>query len=215
MSLGLKIKQLREDNNLSQQDLAEKTSISKRMIGAYEKEADNIPLSKLRNIATVLGVSLASLIAEDSSQNENSGKALKLNSLGNPIPLVNVTAVGGFGNDSFSITDADIKEYYVIPKFKYSKIDFMIEVRGVSMAPRYNGGDIVACQIVKNSAFIQWNKIHVIATREQGIILKRIKSSKRKGYITVVADNPDYPPFEIPLNEITGLALVEGGVTIE
>ena len=132
-----------------------------------------------------------------------------------PIPLVSVRAVGGFSSESFSIEEEEVREYYVIPKFKYKKIDFMIEVTGSSMLPRYASGDIVACSIIKENSFIQWNNVYVIATKEQGIILKRINPSTNKDYIKVVADNPEYPPFEIPMNEITGLALVEGGVTVE
>ena len=132
-----------------------------------------------------------------------------------PIPLVNTRAVGGFGSESFSIEKKDIKEYYVIPKFKYKKIDFMIEVAGESMSPRYNSGDVVACTIIKENRFIQWNRIHVIATKEQGIILKRVVPSINEDCFSLVADNPEYPPFDIPKDDITGLALVSGGVKLE
>ena len=50
-----------------------------------------------------------------------------------PIPLVTRKAAAGFGNGDFSIEEADVKEYYVIPKFKYCHVDFMIEVSGLSM----------------------------------------------------------------------------------
>ena len=45
-----------------------------------------------------------------------------------PIPLVTATAAAGFGNGHFSIAEEDVKEYYVIPKFRFCKVDFMIEV---------------------------------------------------------------------------------------
>jgi len=132
-----------------------------------------------------------------------------------PIPLVNEEAVGGFGNNSFSISKEDVKEYYIIPKFRHSKVDFMIGVVGDSMSPRFKSGDIVACKIITGKQFIQWNNVHVIATAEQGIILKRIKPSLRKGYISIVADNPDFPPYDLPEEQILGLALVAGGIILE
>lgn len=131
------------------------------------------------------------------------------------IPLVSATAIGGFGNFEFSIQATDIKGTYVVPKFQDKKIDFMIEVTGSSMYPKYNSGDVVACRIIRESQFIQWNKVHVVATREQGILVKRLKPSQKKGCILAVSDNKNYDPFEIPLAEIDGLALVVGVIRLE
>jgi phage repressor protein C with HTH and peptisase S24 domain len=125
------------------------------------------------------------------------------------------SVIAGFGNADFSIGEQDVKDYYVIPMFKSLHIDFMIDVRGSSMQPKYNSGDIIACTIMHERSFIQWNKCHVIATREQGIIVKRLRKSDKQGYLTAVSDNKDYPPFEIPESGITGIALVVGVVRLE
>lgn len=132
-----------------------------------------------------------------------------------PIPLVTEKAAAGFGNGNFSIEEKDVKEYYVIPKFRYCKVDFMIEVSGLSMYPHFNPGDVIACTILTDQKFLQWNKCHVIATREQGIIVKRLMPSAKDGYITMVSDNKEYPAFDVPFDEITGLALVIGSVGLE
>jgi repressor LexA len=131
------------------------------------------------------------------------------------IPLVDVKAVGGFGNANFSITSQDVKEYYVIPKFKHKQIDFMIEVEGSSMYPKYNSGDIVACKIIRDSKFLQWNKTHVLVTKEQGIIIKRLKEHTSTEVLTMVSDNDNYPPFNVPKDEIDGIALVVGVIRLE
>lgn len=216
---GLKIKNLRERMELSQDQLAEKSGVSSRTVWSCEAGKSNITLAKLQNIATALNVPMLSLIQNETKDEKQStlvqDKDLAKEFMTKKIPLVNVHAVGGFGNDSFSIDKNDIKEYYLIPKFKYYSIDFLIEVRGDSMRPRYKSGDIVACQIIKNYNFLQWNRVHVMATRGQGIILKRIAPSSLDGYISVIADNPEFPPFDIPISEITGLALVAGGVIQE
>ncbi|MPT34489.1 MAG: S24 family peptidase [Flavobacterium sp.] len=130
------------------------------------------------------------------------------------IPLVNVTAMGGFGNSSFSISDQDVKDYYVIPKFKTKKIDFMIEVEGSSMYPKYSSGDVVACRVINEKNFIQWNKTHVVATKGQGIIIKRIKKGGDDSLL-MISDNKDYEPFEVPVEEIDGMALVVGVIRLE
>lgn len=132
-----------------------------------------------------------------------------------PIPLVTQKAAAGFGNGDFSIEESDVKEYYVIPKFKYCHVDFMIEVSGLSMYPHFNPGDVIACSILRNSQFLQWNKCHVIATREQGILVKRLMPGEDKKYLRAISDNKEYPPFEIPVDEITGIAVVVGHVGLE
>lgn len=131
------------------------------------------------------------------------------------VPLVNIKAIGGFGNADFRIEESDIKDRYVIPKFAHKKIDFMIEVEGSSMSPLYNSGDIVACRIIHDRQFIQWNKVHVIASRSQGILIKRIKPANQTAYITMVSDNKDFDPFHIPDNDIEGIALVIGTIRLD
>ncbi|QHN65614.1 S24 family peptidase [Bergeyella cardium] len=131
------------------------------------------------------------------------------------IPLVNATAIGGYGNNVFSFEERDVKDYYVIPKFKHKQVDFMIEVEGSSMYPKYNSGDVVACRIIKERNFIQWNKTHVIATRKQGIIIKRIKPSDAPNSLLMVSDNESYDPFNVPEEEIEGLAIVVGVIRLE
>ena len=132
-----------------------------------------------------------------------------------PIPLVTQTVAAGFGNENFSIAESDVKEYYVIPKFRYSNVDFMIEVSGDSMTPHLNSGDVIACTILRDTKFIQWNRCHVIATREQGLLVKRLAPSDDDNCLQAISDNPKYRPFDIPKEEITGLALVVGSVCLE
>lgn len=131
------------------------------------------------------------------------------------IPFVEQSAIAGFGSADFSLSSQDVKSSYIIPKFKDCKIDFMIEIRGSSMYPKYSSGDVIACTIIKESNFIQWNKVHLIATREQGLLVKRLKKASTPDKITAVSDNPDYDPFEIPKEEITGIALVVGVIRLE
>lgn len=133
----------------------------------------------------------------------------------NLIPIMDIETIGGFGSANFSISQSNITDYCQIPAFKGKKVDFMIPVRGFSMYPRYKTGDLVACTIISENTFIQWNEIHVIATREQGILLKRLNKSEKEGYLKAISDNKDFPPIDIPESEITGIALVVGGVCVE
>lgn len=132
-----------------------------------------------------------------------------------PIPLVTEHAAAGFGNECFAIHESDVKDYYVIPKFRFNHVDFMIEVSGLSMYPHFKSGDVIACTILHEAKYIQWNRCHVIATREQGILVKRIMPSEKEECFKIVSDNKDFPPFDLPKEEITGIALVIGCVSLE
>lgn len=129
------------------------------------------------------------------------------------VPLVAMEAAAGFGSNDFTIRDEDIQGRYLVPDF--NGIDFMIRVKGSSMYPKYSSGDVIACRILHNSKFIQWNKCYVVATREQGLLIKRLKKAPTENTLLAISDNKEYDPFEIPTNEITGMALVIGVIRLE
>lgn len=73
-----------------------------------------------------------------------SPEEISVKPMADALPLVMPTVIGGYGNSAVAFTEQDVKEYYVIPKFKHKRVDFMIEVEGSSMYPKYNSGDVVA-----------------------------------------------------------------------
>lgn len=83
------------------------------------------------------------------------------------------------------------------------------------MYPKYSSGDIIACKVVKETLFFQWNKIYAIYTRSQGVMVKRVKKSTMEGYILLVSDNEKYEPFDVPLSDIEAIALVIGVIRVE
>lgn len=129
------------------------------------------------------------------------------------IPLVSTEAIAGFGNTTFNIAAEDILQTYVIPDFR--DITFMIRIKGSSMEPSYLSGDIVACRVINNPVFIQWNRVHIIATINQGILVKRIKPGSSEDNYVCISDNSEYDPIVIPKSEITGIALVVGFIRLE
>lgn len=132
------------------------------------------------------------------------------------IPLLPLEAFAGLGESSVAGVDFDtIEERYDVPLFYNIRVDFMINVRGSSMYPKYSSGDVVACRMVDNLLFVQWNKIYVLDTISQGIIMKRLKKSKIKGNIICKSDNHEYEEFEVPMSDIRNIALVVGSIRLE
>lgn len=132
--------------------------------------------------------------------------------VGEGIPLIPISAMAG----AFS-GDQQVMEYecerYVVPAFKGA--DFLISVKGSSMYPKYNSGDIVACKrLAMSDLFFQWNKVYVLDT-DQGPLIKRVKPGSDKEHVTIVSDNERYEPFELSLDHIYNVALVIGVIRLE
>ena len=155
---------------------------------------------------------------------ENKGEMLKSSNntpavaepqLPSGVPMLPFDAFAGIGTDVEGVNLDTIEERYVVPLFDGMKMDFMISVRGSSMYPKYNSGDVVACRMVQELLFVQWNKVYVLDTISQGVIIKRLKKSDKEGFVICKSDNEQYEPFEIPMSDIRTIALVVGVIRLE
>lgn len=129
------------------------------------------------------------------------------------LPLIPIEAFAGPGLPAYE--DERVEDYYTVTEFRDS--DFMLRVKGDSMSPKYCGGDLVACKKVElyETFFIQWGRVYVVFTRSQGCMIKRIQPSERDGWIKCVSDNPNYAPFDVPMEDVTAIALVNGSISVE
>lgn len=83
------------------------------------------------------------------------------------------------------------------------------------MQPTYISGDIVACRKVPlNNIFFQWNKPYVLDT-SQGPLIKRIKPATDQQHITLISDNKEFDPIQLPITDINAIALIVGLIRIE
>lgn len=130
---------------------------------------------------------------------------------GKEIPLIPIEAFAGYAPEQYQ--DIPIENTYHITEF--DQADFLIRVKGDSMTPRFNGGDIVACKKICELLYFQWHRIYVVYTKTQGVMIKRVEQSEKSEFIKLVSDNPSYRPFEIPKKDISDIALVMGAVTLE
>ena len=127
------------------------------------------------------------------------------------IPLVPFEAVAGLGTPVYE--DERIENFYQVTEFK--DCDFLIRVKGDSMSPHFVGGSLLACKKVVNAYFFQYGRCYVILTRSQGAMVKRIQPSDREGCVKCVSDNVNYAPFDVPMDDIVSVALVNGAITLE
>ena len=128
------------------------------------------------------------------------------------IPLIPVEAMAGYGQGEQKVMEYET-ERYVVPLFKDA--DFLIQIRGQSMYPRYKSGDLAACKrLALTDIFFQWGKAYVLDTA-QGAITKRVKKSKKENHVLLVSDNEDYDPFDLHVEQINAIAIVLGILRLE
>lgn len=86
------------------------------------------------------------------------------------LPHVPTTAQAGtLGGISESVREEDCERLPRIPMLP--TYDFTISVRGDSMQPAYEGGDILA--VKKVESFLEWGKVYIIDTCD-GVLLKQV-----------------------------------------
>lgn len=82
--------------------------------------------------------------------------------------------------------------------------DFAIKVSGDSMAPEYPSGSIILIKKINERAFIDWGRVFVLDTCN-GTVIKRIFPTKEPNIVECRSINPEYPPFEVSLNDVYGV----------
>jgi transcriptional regulator with XRE-family HTH domain len=197
---GEELTKLRRDLRLTQEDMAERLNISRAYINRLESGkamiSDNIVLR-------INAIFAATPVAEIP-------KTL--------IPYVNIDITASpmslFENPlSFPHTNLDL------PGFQGSTL--AINIAGDNMHPTVSPGSIVLCKEITDKSIIMYGEIFVVVTVDYRIV-KRLKPSKKKGYVIAVSDNhtshgdqdgiKSYSPVEIPIDKILKLYLVTGSI---
>ena len=152
------------------------------------------------------------MLRTESEKEENISVAHPSDSPMEGIPLIPISAMAGAFTGEQTVLEYEC-ERFVVPTFMGA--EFLISVKGSSMYPKYNSGDIVACKrLPMDELFFQWNKVYVLDT-DQGPLIKRVKPGSDKEHVLIVSDNERYDPFELPLNRIYHVALVIGVIRLE
>lgn len=212
--ISYRFSEVRKALGFSQGDFARKLSTTQGNISNMESGRREIPVETIIFLNEMFFISTEWLLTGKGSM-----KVLKISSQngGNipvvGVPLIPTEAFAGWGGGNVQIAEHEISERYVIPDFKDA--EFVLRIKGSSMYPKYSSGDVVACRRVNERKFIQWNKVYVLHTSSQGVLIKRIKKSEDPNYIICISENKEYDPFEVPLEDITDLALVVGVIRSE
>lgn len=199
MTKGDRIKKLREDNNVSQTDLAEKIGISKQNLYKYENNIiTNIPSDKVELIANYFGVSPAYIMGWDMLISAH------------PLPQAYTckyyhSVSAGIG----ATVDGNCDTYsYFFHSQAQADHCFAVDIEGDSMLPELHDGDVA---IVDTEAEPQNGDIVVFFDKAED--LGYIKQYHKTGDIVMfISFNTAYQPITYPLSALGDRVKIWGRV---
>lgn len=207
-----RIKQYIDYKSISVAAFEKSIGMSNASFGKCLKKGGAIGTDKLENILSVYpDISPNWLLTGNGTMLRNSTELTPTKD-GTGIPLIPVEAMAGCftGSQTVLLQECD---HYVVPAFKNA--DFLIYVRGDSMQPRYFSGDMVACKMLSpTDLFFQWGKVYVLDT-DQGALIKKVEQGTDDETITLVSENENFKPFQIPRRAVYHIAIVMGLIRTE
>lgn len=187
MTIGKRIKQLREDKGLTQEDIAKKIGVAIQTIYKYENEiVTNIPLDKLEKIAKALQTTPAYLMGweKDAAPTPDPFSFSNIQPIKkHRIPLLGEIACGEpiFADEDFEgFIESDIEA------------DFALRCSGDSMTgARIMDGDIV---LIKKQDMVENGEIAAVIIENEAT-LKRVYYYPKDGKLILNPENPAYAPL--------------------
>lgn len=127
-------------------------------------------------------------------------------------PYYDVDFLGGYGEFVDHPEDAR-PEYFIDFKPYNRKGVFYVNLRGDSMAPEFNGGDLLALRPVEGWwDYLLMGKVYAIVTKQGQRTIKRLRKGPSPEAYQLEPINPAYDKQDIPKDQIAAVFEVLGGI---
>ena len=175
MSIGRRLKHLREDANMKQDNLATLLGVKRPTISMYERDARIPSTEVLEKYAKVFDVSTDYILGRTLKKKHDSNNAKY------EIPVFYAVACG----NPF-VADEDIIDWEEIdPNLKSQGEHFGVKLMGDSMLPDFKDGDVV---IVRKQSDVDSGDIAIVLVNGDEATMKIVEKSAEG--ITLIATNP-------------------------
>ncbi|MGI6042145.1 MAG: LexA family protein [Candidatus Alectryocaccobium sp.] len=207
-----RIKSLRLQHNLTQNDLAEKIKVNKQTISQYERGVRRPDFDTLNELCDFFNVSSDFLLGKsDVTVRLLDMDSLSVLSDNDRISLgkyrIPVVATVAAGEPIFS--EESILEWIDYDKDPRGEV-FGLRIKGDSMIPRISDGDTI---VVDKSAVWEDGDIVVVTVNGNDGTCKRIK--KYKDGISLISLNPSYEPIFFTKSQVEELPVRVVGRVME
>ena len=187
MTVGERIKELRQKSGISQVDFAAKINVSKQTLYKYENNIiTNIPSDKIEAAAKLCNVTPAFLMGWAESYATSSKKGIVIKVLGRVAAGIPIEAVEDI---------IDIEE--ISEEMSKTGEFFGLQIHGDSMEPKFSDGDVV---IVRQQDYAESGDIVIATVNGTDATCKRLK--KYREGIALISTNPSYEPMYFSKEEV-------------
>ncbi|MCU0334891.1 MAG: LexA family transcriptional regulator [Chitinophagaceae bacterium] len=206
---GKNMKYLRKTKGWTQEEFANKVGIKRSLVGAYEEERAEPRLEVLEVICQLFKLSLEDVLLKDLSDAGETyltrRRQMKLGAdRAAAIQFVPVKAAAGYlagYNDPEFVDELNTFTLPMLGPGEYRAF----EIIGDSMLPTPSGSVIVG-EKVDNFEYVKNDTACIVVSRTDGIVYKRVqKQPREKKILTLVSDNPNYPPYTVKTDEVAEL----------
>ncbi|MBQ2968712.1 MAG: helix-turn-helix domain-containing protein [Clostridia bacterium] len=201
MTLGDKIRHLRENRNMTQTDVAKRVGIATQTIFKYEKGmVTNIPLENIEKLADIFEVSPSYLMGweEKDETTFNIEDRLLPPTITEDTVTFPILGEIAAGYDMIAVEDwsgetIEIPRYYL--KGRPMEDYFVLRVHGDSMYPQYQDGDIVL--ILKQTTLNRSGEIGAVIYEDDTATLKKVEYVPGEDWMEMIPLNPEFKPKRI------------------
>lgn len=201
MTIGEKIKFLREKNNMTQTDVAKQIGIATQTIFKYEKNiVTNIPLDNIEKLAKIFDVTPSYIMGWEEDNLYKNLPEPNITEDYTTFPVIGEVAAGYecVADENWMGETVDIPNNYLQGR---NKSDFFVlKVKGDSMYPLYQEGDKVF--ILKQSTMDYSGQIGVVVYADDKGTLKRVEYAQGEDWMKLVPVNPNHPTIKIENEEL-------------
>lgn len=203
-----RLKALRKDKGLTQQELANRLGLKRAALGAYEEGRAEPRLINLVAISEFFGVSADALLkGGDTAEDRQRGKSMRIltvpvgeNDTEERVAVVPVKVAAGYldgyGDPEFvqGLPTFDLP----LPEVSSQLTHRLFQIEGESMLPVPSGSYILSTYEE------DWHRAggmrpYIIITRNDGVVFKRVENrlDSEHNDFWLISDNPDYPPYSV------------------
>ncbi len=226
--LAENLKSIRKFHNLTQQDFAKQLGVKRSLIGAYEEGRAEPRISFLQLVAERFEVSLDQLVSQPLEKGEGhkryaEGQHLRIlpiaidkdtNDERSTLVPVKAAAgyLGGYGDVEFieSLPSFSLP----FPELPSGRTYRIFQIEGDSMLPVPSGAYII-CSYVQDWNDVKNDHCYVVLSKDDGIAFKRVLNNMTDGSFTMKSDNPEFKPYELPVDQIIEVWKSHGIVSFE
>ena len=213
--LNKNIKYLRKQKGLTQSELAERLGLKRAQIGSYEEFRAEPKIGSIQKIAYLFGCSLDDLINQDMSKSaaepkvDVEGRTLRI------LPIVidqedheQISVIPVSARAGYSHGYADPEFIRDLPKFNLPLPELypdrsyrLFQIEGDSMLPIPDGSYVI-CEYVEDWMSLKDGQSHILVTKSQGIVYKRVWKEPKEFRLLLRSDNIFYDPYHLHIEEL-------------